>query len=337
MEFPAEAAAAKRPNILWLIGENLSPRPRLLRRKERPHAEPRPARRRGRALHPRLLPRTRPARRAARRSFTGMYQTTTDTHPMRSHRNDDFRLPRRRAAGHAPAPRRGLLHRQHQDRRRTASAPASSTSTSSTKAPSTTDLDDWSALKSHQPFFAVVNADEAEYDIYDRQSAQKDRVEWVGEREHVQHATPENVTPPPYYPDHPVVRQEWARYPELRLRHGPAHRPRAGTAARRRPGGRHRHHFLRRQRPPGAARHPLVLRQRPARADDHQVAEEFSRAAAGYQPGTVRRPDHQPDRRHRHHAGLRRRAASAAHAGPRLPRRARRSAARIRLCRARPH
>ncbi|MCH8961843.1 MAG: sulfatase-like hydrolase/transferase, partial [Bacteroidetes bacterium] len=25
--------------------------------------------------------------------MTGMYQTTTDTHPMRSHRSDDFRLP----------------------------------------------------------------------------------------------------------------------------------------------------------------------------------------------------------------------------------------------------
>jgi arylsulfatase A-like enzyme len=37
-------------------------------------------------------------------------------------------------------------------------------------------------------------------------------VEWVGEREHPQIATPENVTPPPYYPDHPITRQEWARY-----------------------------------------------------------------------------------------------------------------------------
>ena len=34
----------------------------------------------------------------------------------------------------------------------------------------------------------------------------------MGEREHVQHATPETVTPPAYYPDHPIVRQEWARY-----------------------------------------------------------------------------------------------------------------------------
>jgi N-sulfoglucosamine sulfohydrolase len=34
----------------------------------------------------------------------------------------------------------------------------------------------------------------------------------VGEREHPQIATSENVTPPPYYPDHPIVRAEWARY-----------------------------------------------------------------------------------------------------------------------------
>ena len=51
-----------------------------------------------------------------------------------------------------------------------------------------------------------------EYDIYDRQSAGRPACEWVGEREHPQIATPENVTPPPYYPDHPIVRQEWARY-----------------------------------------------------------------------------------------------------------------------------
>lgn len=67
-------------------------------------------------------------------------------------------------------------------------------------------------MKSHQPFFAVVNSHDVEYDIYDRQSARKERVEWVGEREHPQIATPDNVKPPPYYPDHPIVRQEWARY-----------------------------------------------------------------------------------------------------------------------------
>ena len=53
---------------------------------------------------------------------------------------------------------------------------------------------------------------EAEYDIYDRKSASKTRVPWVGEEWHPKIATPANVTPPPYYPDHSIVRQEWARY-----------------------------------------------------------------------------------------------------------------------------
>ena len=36
---------------------------------------------------------------------------------------------------------------------------------------------------------------------------------WSGkEKEHEKIATAENVTPPPYYPDHPIVREEWARY-----------------------------------------------------------------------------------------------------------------------------
>ncbi|MEM0896295.1 MAG: sulfatase-like hydrolase/transferase, partial [Verrucomicrobiota bacterium] len=71
---------------------------------------------------------------------------------------------------------------------------------------------DWADLKGNQPFFAQINMSEAEYDIYDRKSAEKERVVWVGEEWHPKVATPENVTPPPYYPDHPVVREEWARY-----------------------------------------------------------------------------------------------------------------------------
>jgi arylsulfatase A-like enzyme len=72
--------------------------------------------------------------------------------------------------------------------------------------------DDWSALKENQPFFAQINTLEAEYDIYDRKSAEKPRVVWVGEDGHPQIATPDNVSPPPYYPDHEITRQEWARY-----------------------------------------------------------------------------------------------------------------------------
>ena len=72
--------------------------------------------------------------------------------------------------------------------------------------------DDWSRLKDNQPFFAQINTPEAEYDIYDRKSAEKERVKWVGEEWHPQVATPENVAPPPYYPDHQITREEWARY-----------------------------------------------------------------------------------------------------------------------------
>ena len=71
---------------------------------------------------------------------------------------------------------------------------------------------DWTELSKNQPFFAQINMPEAEYDIYDRKSAEKARVKWVGEDWHPQHARPSDVTPPPYYPDHPTTRQEWARY-----------------------------------------------------------------------------------------------------------------------------
>lgn len=72
--------------------------------------------------------------------------------------------------------------------------------------------DKWELLKSNQPFFAQVNMPEAENDIYDRQTVKKERVRWVGEDIHPQIATPENVSPPPYYPDHEITRQEWAWY-----------------------------------------------------------------------------------------------------------------------------
>jgi arylsulfatase A-like enzyme len=74
------------------------------------------------------------------------------------------------------------------------------------------DSSKWEDLSKHQPFFAQVNTLEAEYDIYDRQTWRQPRVEWKGERGHKQIATENNVAPPPYYPDHPLVKQEWARY-----------------------------------------------------------------------------------------------------------------------------
>ena len=53
----------------------------------------------------------------------------------------------------------------------------------------------WSELKDHQPFYAQVNHSQSHRG-------------WGAPR----HADPAQVELPPYYPDHPVVRDDWAQY-----------------------------------------------------------------------------------------------------------------------------
>ena len=141
----------------------------------------------------------------------GMYQGTTDTHHMRSHRDDDFKLPpgirpithRLKDAGYFTA---NITHIGEEE---TGTGKLDLNFVNEGKL---YDSAQWDDLRDNQPFFAQINLPEAEYDIYDRKSAEKERVPWVGEEWHPKVATEKNVTPPPYYPDHPVSRQEWARY-----------------------------------------------------------------------------------------------------------------------------
>jgi N-sulfoglucosamine sulfohydrolase len=208
----AEAAAAKKPNILWLVGENLAHDLGAYGAKNvhTPHLD----RLAAEGVRYTNVFATNPACAPSRSAFfTGMYQTTTDTHPMRSHRNDGFRLPegvrpithRLRDAGYFTANLKTLGGQEVG----TGKLDLNFVNEGPIYDP---DSSDWAALPKEKPFFAVVNALESEYDIYDRQTWKRSRVEWVGEREHAKIATPANVTPPPYYPDHPVVREEWARY-----------------------------------------------------------------------------------------------------------------------------
>jgi arylsulfatase A-like enzyme len=155
---------------------------------------------------------TSPVCAPSRSAFmTGMYQTTTDMHNMRSHREDDFRLP----DGVRP-----ITHRLQDAGYYTANITSIGDSVVGTgkldlnfvNEGSIYNSNNWDKLNQHQPFFAMINTPEVEYDIYDRKSAEKERVKWVGEDIHPQIATEENVNPPPYYPDHEIVRQEWARY-----------------------------------------------------------------------------------------------------------------------------
>lgn len=206
----AEEIEAKRPNILWLVGENMKLDLGIYGAKnvETPNLD-------GLAAKGQRYTRvfsTSPVCAPSRSAFmVGMYQTTTDMHHMRSHRDDNYRLPE----GVRP-----LTHRLQDAGYLTANIKFIGE-----KEVGTGKLDlnfanegdvyqstNWSDLKDNQPFFAQINMPESEYDIYDRQTWKHPRVKWYGEEQHPQVATEENVTPPPYYPDHPTVRKEWARY-----------------------------------------------------------------------------------------------------------------------------
>ena len=199
-----------RPNILWIVAENLSNDLACYGQTnvKTPHLDQLAAS----GIRYTHAFATSPVCAPSRSCFMlGMYQTTTDTHHMRSHRDDDFRLP----PGVRP-----LTHRlgdhgyysanvTHLGEVRTGTGKLDLNFVNEGPL---YDTQQWDDLKSHQPFYAQINLPEAEYDIYDRNSAARQRVPWVGEEWHPQIATPDNVTPPPFYPDHPVTRQEWARY-----------------------------------------------------------------------------------------------------------------------------
>ncbi len=201
---------ASKPNILWIVGENLKLDLGCYGAKN--VKTPALDGLAGKGVRYTRVFATSPVCAPSRSAFfVGMYQTTTDTHNMRSHREDDFRLPE----GVRP-----ITHRLQDVGYFTANIEtigneqvgSGKLDLNFVNEGKLYDTDKWEDLKANQPFFAQINTLEAEYDIYDRQTWKQPRVEWKGERTHEQIATPENVSPPPYYPDHPVVRTEWARY-----------------------------------------------------------------------------------------------------------------------------
>ena len=202
--------AEKRPNILWIVGENLKLDLGCYGAKnvKTPNLDKLASEGERYTKVFSTSPVCAPSRSAF---FVGMYQTTSDTHNMRSHREDDYRLPE----GVRP-----ITHRLKDIGYYTANL---KTMNGEEIGSGKLDLNfvnegklydgsKWEDLKKNQPFFAQMNTLECEYDIYDRNTWRQPRVEWKGEKHHEKIATAENVTPPPYYPDHPIVREEWARY-----------------------------------------------------------------------------------------------------------------------------
>jgi arylsulfatase A-like enzyme len=140
---------------------------------------------------------TAPVCSPSRSAFmTGMYQIAIGAHNHRSHRDDGFELPAGvrvltdwlRDAGYFTANIRQL--------------PAAcgfrgtgKTDWNFSYKGKPFDTDKWDDLKGHQPFYAQINF----HETHRKFNAP-------------QRANPERVVIPPYYPDHPVTRADWAAY-----------------------------------------------------------------------------------------------------------------------------
>jgi N-sulfoglucosamine sulfohydrolase len=139
---------------------------------------------------------------------TGMYQTTIGAHNHRSHRPDE--------PGHEPHPLpegvrlvsdwlRGAGYFTGNIVQFPAGVGFKGTGKNDwnfTYEGKPFDTNDWADLQAHQPFYAQINLPETH-----RGQAWKTAHERIPDP-----ADPAKVSIPPYYPDHPVVRQDWAQY-----------------------------------------------------------------------------------------------------------------------------
>lgn len=187
--------AADRPNILWLIAEDFSPDLGCYGTKE--VSTPNLDRLAGQGVRYTKYFTTAPVCSASRSAFmTGMYQTTIGAHNHRSHRDDGYRLPDgvrvmtdwMRDAGYFTANLRELPESFGFNG-------TGKTDWNFTYDSKPFDSDRWDDLKTHQPFLAQINFQETHRAFH----APK-------------HADPAKVVIPPYYPDHPVTREDWAKY-----------------------------------------------------------------------------------------------------------------------------
>ncbi len=189
--------AAERPNILWLVAEDFGPELACYGASQvfSPNLDKLAAdgMRFTRAYT------TAPVCSASRSAFmTGMYQTTIGAHNHRSHRDDGYELPAgvrvisdwMRDAGYFTA-----NVRQLPESFGFKGSGKTDWNFTYPKSRQPFDSDAWGDLKSQQPFFAQINFQETHRAF--RAPAKAD---------------PEKVAIPPYYPDHPITRKDWAAY-----------------------------------------------------------------------------------------------------------------------------
>ena len=135
--------------------------------------------------------------------ITGMYQTSIGAHNHRSHRDDGYTLP---------DPVKPITEYLRQTGYFTVNVKTAAPGVVAiTKTDFNFSLDhpafdgtDWNQRKAGQPFFAQLTIDETH-----RGKAWQTVVKQQSPR-----ISPESVVLPPYYPDHPVARADWATYLE---------------------------------------------------------------------------------------------------------------------------
>lgn len=188
-------AAADRPNVLWLIAEDLGPHLGCYGTKE--VATPVLDGLAGEGMRFARFFTTAPVCSPSRSAFnTGMYQTTIGAHNHRSHRDDGYALPegvrliseRMRDAGYFTANLKNLPAEA-------GFKGAGKTDWNFTEPKKPFDSAKWDDLKTHQPFYAQINFQETHRAFHAPP-----------------HADPAKVEIPPYYPDHEVTRKDWAQY-----------------------------------------------------------------------------------------------------------------------------
>jgi len=187
------ARGADRPNILWLIAEDLGPELACYGTTQvwTPNLDQlaKEGVRYTRAYT------TGPVCSASRSAFmTGMYQTTIGAQNHRSHRDDGYTLPAgvrvlpdwMRDAGYFTA---NVVALQAGFRG------TGKTDWNFNLDHKPFDSNKWADLKTHQPFCAQLNFQETHRKYHAPKKAD-----------------PAKVVIPPYYPDHPVTRADWAEY-----------------------------------------------------------------------------------------------------------------------------
>ena len=188
-----------RPNILWILSEDISPDlgcygTRAVRTPNLDNLASQGVRYTNAFA---TSPVCSPSRSAM---ITGMYQTSIGVHNHRSHRGDGYTLPEPvrlitdylRKAGYFTA-------------NVTTAAPGvkgSGKTDFNFQYKNAFDGSDWNQRKSGQPFFAQLSFKETHRGEHWEKLGEmlKDRVD------------PAQVKLPPYYPDHPVAREDWATY-----------------------------------------------------------------------------------------------------------------------------